>query len=92
MTSPFSPVQGRALGVWASEESPATCFLAYVFYAYVLVYVLVYVFRSVIVRQSKVVRWVYERAKNHRLRVSGGNDGSQYHQLLEILKDTLLSN
>ena len=55
-------------------------------------------FLSLIVRQSKVVRWMYERAsdlepsKNHRLRFSCGSDGSQFHRLLEILKDTLLSN
>ena len=55
-------------------------------------------FLSLIVRQSKVERWTYERAselkpsKNHRLRFSCGSDGSQFHRVLEILKDTLLSN
>ena len=51
-------------------------------------------FLSLIVRQSKVVRWVNEPAselgpsKNHQLRVSCGNDCSQFLGLLEILKDT----
>ena len=59
----------------------------------------VFLFLSLIVRQSKVVRWVHERASelgpstNHRLCVSCGNDGSQFCPHLEILKDTaLLSN